>query len=244
MTTYIYLVTNCYNKTNNVYIGKTKNSRKRDHERTFGDNVVYTIIDEVNSLDKTNWEPLESYWIEQFKQWGFNVLNKNKGGGGPSFHTEEIKNKLKSPKPWITECKLGTKNTKEHCNKITKSLMGKKQSKETIEKRSQKLKGQKRNDYTKKLMSEAKQGVKITWGDKIKESKALNPWVPSNQARANISKANSKPVEQYSVDNILLNSFPSATEAMKQTGIKNDNINQCLKGKSKTAGGFIWKYKE
>jgi hypothetical protein len=32
-------------------------------------------------------------------------------------------------------------------------------------------------------------------------------------------------------------------EAMRQTGIKNDNINQNLKGKSKSAGGFIWKYK-
>jgi hypothetical protein len=33
-------------------------------------------------------------------------------------------------------------------------------------------------------------------------------------------------------------------EAMRQTGVKNDNINQNLRGKSKSAGGFVWKYKE
>jgi hypothetical protein len=246
MITYIYLVENCFGNSNWIYIGKTINIKDRnyDHRITYGEQIQYSIIDQINSLEHKDWKPLESYWIEQFRQWGFNVLNKNKGGGGPNFHTEDVKNRLKFPKPWVTKDRLGKKHTEIHKQNITKGLMGKKQSKETIEKRSQKLKGQKRNDYTKKLMSEAKQGVEITWGDKIKESKALNPYIPSEQARINISDANSKPIEQYSLDNILINTFSSATEAMKQTGVKNDNISHCLREKTKTAGGFIWKFKK
>ena len=34
--TRIYLVTNCYDDPFKVYIGKTKNNRKRDHKLRFG----------------------------------------------------------------------------------------------------------------------------------------------------------------------------------------------------------------
>lgn len=39
---------------------------------------VMNIIDETD----TNWEQLEQYWIEQFRQWGFNLTNITKGGEG------------------------------------------------------------------------------------------------------------------------------------------------------------------
>jgi hypothetical protein len=93
--TYIYLVTNCYNDPNKVYIGKTKNSRKSGHKRKFGHQIEYSEIDEINSLDRKNWKPIETYWINQFKAWGFDVLNENEGGGGPITHSEEVKQKMK-----------------------------------------------------------------------------------------------------------------------------------------------------
>jgi hypothetical protein len=94
-TTKIYLVENCYGDPNKVYIGKTKNNRKKDHIKTFGDNINYTYIDQIDSLNHNDWEPLETYWIEQFKQWGFDVINKRKkGGSGPDFQTTETKQKI------------------------------------------------------------------------------------------------------------------------------------------------------
>ena len=36
--------------------------------------------------------------------------------------------------------------------------------------------------------------------------------------------------------------YGSIREAERKTGIKNQSILQNLKGKYKTAGGFIWKY--
>jgi hypothetical protein len=100
-STKIYLVTNCNNQSNDVYIGKTINpdDRKKDHQYNFGKYIQYTIIDEIDSLDRKFWQPLETYWIQQFKCWGFNVLNiQENGGSGVSFHTEETKNKIKKSK--------------------------------------------------------------------------------------------------------------------------------------------------
>ena len=74
--TYIYLVEI---ESNKVYVGKTKNPTKRvsDHRKTYGGHITYTIIDEINSIKKEDWTPLEKYWIEQFRQWGFEILNPN-----------------------------------------------------------------------------------------------------------------------------------------------------------------------
>jgi hypothetical protein len=49
-------------------------------------------------LHRKDWTPLECFWIEQFRQWGFEIQNPNpKGGGGPEFHSEETKLKLSKP---------------------------------------------------------------------------------------------------------------------------------------------------
>ena len=85
--TKIYLVENCYGDSNKVYIGKTISYREATHKTTYGYNIIYSIIDEINSINRKDWEILETYWIEQFRQWGFEVVNKRKkGGGGLEFH--------------------------------------------------------------------------------------------------------------------------------------------------------------
>jgi len=87
--TKIYLVTNCHGDPNKVYIGKTKNSRENKHKKTFGEYITYDYIDEVNSWNHKDWKPLETFWIRQFKNFGFEVLNENEGGGGPSSFSYE-----------------------------------------------------------------------------------------------------------------------------------------------------------
>jgi len=99
--TRIYLITNCYGDPNKVYIGKEKSdkirSRKGDHKNTYGKNIIFTYIDEINSFKCHEWLPLEKYWIEQFKCWGFEIMNKNRGGGGVDFMSDESKLKLSKP---------------------------------------------------------------------------------------------------------------------------------------------------
>jgi len=96
--TKIYLVTNCYGDPNKVYIGKTTGSRRSKHTQTYGKHITYTYIDEIDSLFRKDWEPLETYWIEQFRQWGFEIVNlRKKGGGGPEFRDEAFKEKMRKP---------------------------------------------------------------------------------------------------------------------------------------------------
>ena len=49
-------------------------------------------------------------------------------------------------------------------------------------------------------------------------------------------------ISQYSKENILISSFNSIKDAATKTGINRKNINHVVVGRSKTAGGFIWKY--
>ena len=70
------------------YIGKTNNIHKRfkNHKINLGENILMEILDIVE-----DWRFWETYWIQQFKTWGFNLVNKNDGGGGVNFHSQKTK---------------------------------------------------------------------------------------------------------------------------------------------------------
>ena len=55
---------------------------------------------------------------------------------------------------------------------------------------------------------------------------------------------NTKPVIQFNKNSEKIKDFSSVTEASKITGILISAIHQCLAGKSKSSGGFIWKYRD
>jgi hypothetical protein len=128
--TYIYLVEI---ESNKVYVGKTKNPTKRvsDHRKTYGGHITYTIIDEINSIKKEDWTPLEKYWIEQFRQWGFEIVNPNpNGGGGSSEWKEESKikqsQKYKGRKaPWAAGMPKDFTYTEEQKQKMRKPRVNK-----------------------------------------------------------------------------------------------------------------------
>ena len=48
-------------------------------------------------------------------------------------------------------------------------------------------------------------------------------------------------IEQYSIDGELIQIYPSAAEAARQTNINNSCIKQAAQGKSIIAGGFLWR---
>jgi len=205
--TKIYLVTNCYSNPNWVYIGKTINSREKPHKKTYGNQIEYTYIDEVNSLNKKEWEPLETYWIQQFISWGFNVLNvQKKGGGGPEYKTKDSKQKQ-------SQSMLGRKQSKEHINNLSKSRKGRVTSEQTKQKISEANKGMFRSDKTKQKISEASKGK-------------MKKWLH-------------KPVEKYSLDGVLLHTYSCVKDALKLYS----GISAALSGRTKSSGGYIWKYK-
>ena len=54
-------------------------------------------------------------------------------------------------------------------------------------------------------------------------------------------KKRSRPILQLTKDGELVKEWPSVCEAGRQLGI--NNICGCLKGRCKSAGGFVWRYK-
>lgn len=52
--------------------------------------------------------------------------------------------------------------------------------------------------------------------------------------------AQSKPVIQKTLNGETVKIYKSGLQAEKETGIWKGNINKCVKGKVKTAGGFTW----
>ena len=51
------------------------------------------------------------------------------------------------------------------------------------------------------------------------------------------------PILQFSKDWTFVKEWPSVREAERQLGISHSNICKCLKGRLKSAGGFVWRYK-
>lgn len=51
------------------------------------------------------------------------------------------------------------------------------------------------------------------------------------------------PVEQYSLDGELIDTYRSRSEAVRATGISRGSITSNLAGKTRHGGGYVWKYK-
>lgn len=237
MKTKIYLITNIDYNPFKVYIGKTKNCRKNNHELNYGKQITYDYIDEINSLDYKDYGPLESFWINQFKVWGFEVVNNNEGGGGPSKWSDELlnseENKLRIEK---------IKNNKERADKISRATKGV----PLTEERKEKLRGPRPHLVGKKKRP-------LTQQEKDKISKALKGrdtyWIKgkklSKERIEQIKKFNSKPILQYDLQGNFIKEFISQIEASKELNINSCAINNCLrKGFNSTCGGYKWKYKE
>jgi len=199
------------------YIGKTKGDwRKSIHIRNYT-NIEYIEIDEV---EDNEWKFWESYWIEQFKQWGFVLENKNKGGGGPSSYTKEQKQKMRKPH------KEGTGE------KISKKLKGRKRG-PMSEKTKQKIR-EVRTGKPQPNISKAHKGRKITWSHKIGDSLRGKP--------KNYISGKRKPILQYSLAEELIQEFNSATEAGTYLNQSGNTIADCAAGRQKTAYGYKWEY--
>lgn len=66
-----------------------------------------------------------------------------------------------------------------------------------------------------------------------------------DRIKSRAGQYHSQKVYQYDLKtNVLLNSFPSLSEAERMTGVSHGNISRVLKGERKTAGGFLWTTKE
>ena len=50
------------------------------------------------------------------------------------------------------------------------------------------------------------------------------------------------PIDQYTREEDYITTYQTIAEASKQTGIGDTSIGNCLRGRSKSAGGYVWKF--
>jgi hypothetical protein len=56
---------------------------------------IRPVLEAVEEVPKSEWEFWEQHWIQQFKGWGFDLVNTHKGGtGGTIAHSEETKRRI------------------------------------------------------------------------------------------------------------------------------------------------------
>ena len=115
------------------YVGKSKNltRRRHSHYNTYGTNIKMVVL-EICENKKEIWKFWERFWIFQFQSWGFNLANKNYGGGGPTSYTEEQKLKMRKSHPGsgnkISKSLIAGNHSKYYTqevkNKISNALKG------------------------------------------------------------------------------------------------------------------------
>ena len=101
------------------------------------------------------------------------------------------------------------------------------------------------NPLTIKHQSDKKIGKKmpIGFGDKI--SNIMRGKTHKDCTKNKIRKALSKPIIQFTLDGELIREWNSATEVERELNIAHNQITACCKKRKnyKSAGGYIWKYK-
>ena len=106
-----------------------------------------------------------------------------------------------------------------------------------------------KSEKWKKAVEEGRIGGKRNDESKKKISDGLKKYFEDNGSPINkekhskiMTKVNGRKIHQYSNENRWIATFDSILLAEKATNIKRSNISHVLSEKSKTAGGFIWKY--
>lgn len=176
---------------------------------------VLEYVDDIELLDER-----EEYWLNQVDA-ANNPLyyNKTNRSRGWTFVSDEQREKLK-------QSHLGKKQTKEAGIKKRKKMLGKPKHTDS----SKKIISVKNSKPNPKVSEKLKNKPKTQeHKNKIKQTKKLFP-----------TSKPSIPVLQYNLENSFIKEWSSIKEAKM---FHHGDIRSCCQGKQKTAGGYIWKYK-
>ena len=223
----IYKITNPKGK---IYVGKSINiqNRKYQHKHKSKSHIGSKLY---NSYQKYGWE---QHIFEIIDECNLEQLNEREIYW-KQYYLDQVNGDWKQ----VLFCELYDRGTgprsEETKNKISKSNKGKIVSNETKNKKRISMIGKFPSEITKEKMR------KSAIGKFKSESHKNNIKLKKDNIIKGVRLANSKPINQYNLEGDFIQEWPSIVEAKKYIG-KGD-IQACCKGKQKTAGGFIWKFK-
>ena len=258
---YIYKITNI--KNNKCYIGVTTKSdpheRWKGHKYSFRsgtgcpilmkafnkygeDSFKFEVI--IICFDEDLYE-YEKEYILKYNSLSPNGYNADKGGEfGGNFkgkkHTEDAKMRMSIKlKEYNNRLEVKEKHRQRaiQYNKTHNigELMKKSEKwQEYIKNRSYNINTISLSDQTRKKISEGLKKYFEANGSSINKEKHSKI----------MTKVNGRKVIQYSKDGIQLALFDSIISASNNTGIGRCSIQSNMSGRTKSAGGFIWKYVE
>lgn len=224
------------NHFNQLRRGIHKNKKLQNHYNKYGANdLVFEIIEKVDDI--SNLLVVEQKYIDEFDSFktGFNMA-PIAGHTLGYKHSDEVKQKL-------SQMQIGKKLTEEHRKKISQAGIGRIQTEETRKKLSEATKGKPKSETARKNMSEsAKNRPPISEETRQKLSEISKSRVRTDEWKQKIAQSNSKGVCQFDLEGNFIQEFNGAKTAADVLGIQRTSIVNVLTGKSKTAGGFVWRY--
>jgi group I intron endonuclease len=264
---FIYKITNKLSK--KCYIGETKESSPetrwkqhiyniskgrgcpalRDAVVKYGlENFTFEVL--IICFDENRYDH-ERHYIKKYNSVvpnGYNILEGGEGGGFKGkHHTPEIierlaainRKRFEDPaerKKCSDRALLQMKEVKDL--KVDWGAKVKSSEKYQLAVKEKRVGGgahvkEKAKDVNAKISASVKKYFK-TLDD---SSKAIN----IKKHRESMAKAVGTKVQQFTIEGTLVKSYPSCSEAARQIGMSKSAIQMCVSGKSKTAGGFVWK---
>lgn len=255
MTTFIYSISD--EKGRLRYIGKSNNPQNRIYShirekanlhkfnwlRSIIKRGSFPIVEIVDEVPEEEWQFWEKFWINQFRQWGFKLLNISDGGDGFSIgHKLSDKTKLK-----MRKAKLGNKLSIGHKKKISDSVKikasedpmynrGEGNSKIVLDKELMYQKYIVENYSMPKLSKELNVSEKVIFQNLkdhgIEKDKSI--WRKQ-------SAAPTKKVYAFNKNGELIKSWDSVKLASCDLGVESGVISSRCRN-NYTSSGFIWSY--
>jgi len=255
----IYKITNPKGK---IYIGQSINIEKRKKDYEFLNcKKQYKILNSIKKYgwDKHSFELIEECSLEQLNEreryWQdfYNVLvdglnlkltqTNDKSGKHSNETIQKLKNYWSDYYTSNNGHNLGKKQSKETCLKKSKSAPSQPILQYDLD--GNFIREWERIRYAEKELGIHNQSITMVCQGK-KDSAGGFQWSYKNspkEIKQVRSAKNGIPILQYDLDNNLIKEWPSTKIASLELKIDNGQICSVCKGKGKSAGGYIWKYK-
>lgn len=219
---------------NHINKSRDKNTHKRNWINKLRKNNQKPILEVIEETTNDKWKEREKFWIKYYLDKGNKLVNYTEGGDGLTFGNQTSYKKGDGCKEIVSLDKSGNIHKEFNSIKDAESFFNLAQG--TIShvlkkdrKTSCNLIWLYKKDYDNMNISEIKEH--IDWA--LRDDKGIN-------------KTSYTPVKiyQYTIDNKFLKEWNSLASVEKELKINRSAICNCAKGRTKSSGGFIWRYEK